>query len=119
MTSGATVDVASLPALRRHVAVVHHVPGRIRLRLGASLLDADSGVDVAALRRLLGSLAGIRDVRLNPAVASLAIQYDPEHIRPGDWDTLLTGDPATARTLVECWLGMGGQPRNENQADQE
>jgi hypothetical protein len=90
-----TLDFSALPALRRHVAIIHHVPGRIRLRIGASILAAGSGIDTAALRRLLDSMTGISDVRLNAAEASLAILYDPTSIPRG------LGNPAPGGSRTE------------------
>lgn len=77
------------------------------MRIGASILAAGSGIDTVALRRLLDSMAGILDVRLNAAAASLAIQYDPERIPPGDWEILLQGEADLVNALVRRWMGSG------------
>lgn len=119
MSMTETLDFSALPALRRHVAVVHHVPGRIRLRIGASILAAGSGIDTAALRHLLDSMTGIIDVRMNAAAASLAIQYDPKSIPPADWETLLQGEAELVHALVRRWMGNCGWTSTEFQTDRE
>jgi hypothetical protein len=53
--------------------LVHHVPGRVRLRVAEA---KDSVVRMAALERRLAELAPVNDVAGNPVTASLVIRYD-------------------------------------------
>jgi hypothetical protein len=89
--------------MRRHLDIVHHLPGRIRLRLGAALWGAAARVDRARFKTLLDGLEGIRDVRVNVAVASVVVEYDPKHISPNDWETLVRGDATAAGELLNQW----------------
>ncbi|QTR49281.1 HMA2 domain-containing protein [Candidatus Thiothrix anitrata] len=75
-------DTAALLRLRQHLNIVHHIPGRIRLRLGMALWSSSAQLDRNQFQRLLDGLEGIRDVRINPAVASVTIEYNPKHIPP-------------------------------------
>ena len=102
-------DVPSLLGLRRHLAIVHHLPGRIRLRLGAALWGAAAGVERARFKTLLDGLEGIRDVRVNLAVASVVVEYDPKQISPDDWETLVRGDATAAGELLNQWLARYGR----------
>jgi hypothetical protein len=102
-------DVPSLLGMRRHLAIVHHLPGRIRLRLSAALWGPASGVDRDRFKTLLDGLEGIRDVRVNLAVASVVVEYDPKQISPNDWETLVRGDAAAAGDLLNQWLARYGQ----------
>ena len=103
------LDVPSLLGLRRHLVIVHHLPGRIRLRLGAALWGTAAGMDRARFKTLLDGLEGIRDVRVNVAVASVVVEYDPKQISPDDWETLVLGDAAAAGDLLNQWLARYGQ----------
>lgn len=109
MSSAARVDVATLLDMRRHLAIVHHFPGRIRLRLGPALWGKATGVDRSLLQQLLDGLDGIRDVRVNMAVASVVIEYDPEQVQPEDWEILVRGNPEAAERLLNQWLARYGQ----------
>ncbi len=109
MNGAETFDVSALLGMRRHLSVAHHLPGRIRLRLGPALWGGASQIDRAAFQRLLDGLEGIREVRLNKAVASVVIEYDPAHVPPQSWETLLRGDAAAAGELLNRWLARHGQ----------
>lgn len=102
------LDVPALLELRHHLSIVHHVPGRIRLRFGSALWGHAAGVDRARLRTLLDGLEGIQEVRLNSVVASVVVQYDPGSIAPQEWETLVHGDAAVAGELIEQWLSRYG-----------
>lgn len=103
MTAFPTINTAVLLKLREHLNIIHHVKGRIRLRCGPALWGIGARLDRERLQALLDQLQGIRNVRLNPAVASIAIEYDPAQIPPEDWETLLHGDAAAAGSLLDIW----------------
>lgn len=95
-------DLESLLALRRDLDIVHHLPGRIRLRLGSLIEEwtLTQGLDLAQARDLLRSIPGVLGYRLNPAAASLVIEYDPRRLNPAWWETLVQGDDDAAIALV-------------------
>jgi hypothetical protein len=97
-------ELDTLHALRRHVDIVHHVPGRVRLRLGLPLLGRIEQFDAALFQRVLASLDGIRDVRVNAAALSVVIQYDPAQMSPTLWQTLTEGEDAQVEALLTPWL---------------
>lgn len=108
MTGTFNLEIPYLLDLRGHLTIVHHLPGRIRLRFGPALWGQAAKVDRTRLQDLLDRLDGIRDVRLNPAVASVVIQYDPNTIDPENWDTLIHGDAVAAGELINHWLSRYG-----------
>lgn len=57
-----------------HAIVLHHVPGRMRLRVPAAKGDA---ARLEQLRSGLALLAGVRQVTANRSIASITIDYDP------------------------------------------
>ncbi|QLQ32601.1 MAG: hypothetical protein HZT40_14555 [Candidatus Thiothrix singaporensis] len=63
MSAVPNLDVPALLCLRQHLSIVHHIPGRIRLRLGMALWRSGDQLDRSQLQRLLDQLAGIRQVR--------------------------------------------------------
>lgn len=110
-------DLTTVLALRPALGIVHHLPGRLRLRLGPALLErvAASGLSLPAIEGRIGQLAGLlpglRGWRLNPAAASLLIEYDPARLQPQWWETLVLGEDDEALALaLGFWAGMPTAP---------
>ena len=95
------IDLKPFNAMRRHLKIVHHVPGRIRLRVGMALFKELGGVDKGLFDRILRSIDGIKDVRINPSAASVVISYSPSNLQPNWWDTLVHGGDSQAMNLLE------------------
>ena len=53
---------------------VHHVPGRLRIRSKAFRCSPSS---VEAVQEQLRATAGVVEVRHNPRIGSVTVQYDP------------------------------------------
>lgn len=90
------LNLDRLRDLRRHVAIAHHVRGRIRLRLGLEALGPMAGLDPAMLRLPFDTLEGLRSVRINPAALSAVIEYDPATLPPAWWDEAFGADEGQA-----------------------
>lgn len=74
------------------LAIAHHIPGRIRLRL----VDEAAAAAVLAGGRFptperLRAIAGIRAVKLNLLARSCVVDYDPGALSPMAWVDLLSG----------------------------
>lgn len=100
-------DLASLLRLRAGLAIVHHIPGRIRLRLDPSTLAwaNDEGVNPELAAQWLGDFPGVKRTRVNAAAASLIVEYDPKRLAPSNWETLILGDDDAALALALALLG--------------
>lgn len=109
MNAADAFSAAELQQLRRHIAIVHHIPGRIRVRLGAAFLHRSVGIDCTRLQGLLATVEGVQEVRINPGVGSAVIDYDRHRIAPEDWETLVQGDDAQARALFDRWMSSGSR----------
>lgn len=86
--------------LREHIRIAHHIPGRIRLRIGVQAVDAVKGIDDDLVDRVLATIRGIDDVRVNAMAGSAVITYQPEKIRPDWWETLLHGEDQASVDLL-------------------
>ncbi|MBB4314695.1 heavy-metal-associated domain-containing protein [Roseospira marina] len=84
--------------LRPHLTLVHHVPGRVRLRVGAGALAVlpKGGASLDALAPLFAP----GTIRLNPAARSVVITHDPARFPPAFWQECLDGSDATARARL-------------------
>lgn len=73
--------------------IAHHIPGRVRLKLGAGGTDG-TAVGLGDIGRLLAALEaspGIGSVSFNPLARSGVITYDPAVIAPAVWQDLTGG----------------------------
>ena len=83
----------------RAARVVHHVPGRMRIRvMGVRGSETEF---FTAVQRVIGALHGVQSVRVNAASSSIVIDYRPSdtvfHLR-------LQDDPT-----VNSWLRLDGE----------
>lgn len=87
--------------LRPHLSLVHQVPGRVRLRVGAGALDvlARLGVGTWVLDDLTPLFAP-GAVRLNAGARSVVITHDPARFPPAFWRDCLEGPDETARARL-------------------
>ena len=83
------VGFETLLALLPKVRVVHHIPGRIRLKLvDLELPSAARLPERGALRKvddIAARIPGVRSLRLNPLARSCAVEYDPRIIPEQAW----------------------------------
>lgn len=97
-------DWARLADVLPHLRVIHHVRGRLRLRLQAGLFSRLAGWPNAAPETWLAQLPGITALHLNKAAASLVIEYDARRIPPPWWEQLLCSQQ---ETLPACFAEIG------------
>lgn len=88
------------------VSLVHHIPGRIRLKLTAlPVQGSGSGVDKArGVQAVLEQLDGIRSLRVNLLARSCTIEYDPAVIPPQGWPDYLGGRDTQAAHVLDAVL---------------
>lgn len=87
--------------LRGHLKIAHHVAGRIRLRVAASLFKDISSVDKNKLNRMMEAIDGIKQIRINKAAATIVIYYACDVLKPAWWDALINDDEHTAVELLD------------------
>ncbi len=78
--------------------IVHHVPGRLRIKVLGVRAESEF---LAAVQGVIGALHGVDSVRVNPSSSSIVVDYSPS-------DTVfqfrLQQDPELA-----AWLELGGE----------
>ncbi|SEP69141.1 Heavy-metal-associated domain-containing protein [Ectothiorhodospira magna] len=91
-----------LTQLLGQVRVVHHLRGRIRLKLDADLKALATAADIPDMEKMLSALPGVSSVRLNLLARSCVVTYDAEVIPMSAWEDFLRGqDTDAARTLSQ------------------
>ncbi len=68
--------------------IVHHIPGRIRLKVQLPGLLLARGLQAGDL---INYITGILDARTNAAARSIVISYDTGVIAPDLWERLVNG----------------------------
>lgn len=84
------IDWQWLPEVLPHLQVVHHIHGRLRLRLLPGILAILPNLSGNFLKTKLATLPGILELRINKPAASLLIVYDPQRIQATWWERLLS-----------------------------
>ncbi len=93
-------DWSRLAGLLPHLHIVHHVRGRLRVRLHAGALGWLAQGPNAAPENWPARLPGITALHLNRAAASLVIEYDARRIPPQWWERLLHARSETLPALL-------------------
>ncbi len=81
------------------VSIVHHIPGRIRMKLEAIEIGEGERAGLAEARgfqHVLDRLPGVRSLRVNLLARSCIVEYDKEIISPDAWGDLLGGERSAA-----------------------
>ena len=69
-----------------YLNIAHHVPGRIRVKASWSGAQKLGTVDENQLMRIIASIPGIQDYRVNKKALSVIIQYDTDILSPALWE---------------------------------
>lgn len=95
------ISTEELLTLSRLLRIVHHVPGRLRVRLSKDILRHSSTVSLDEIRNIVDKIDGVRSLRVSPVTLSAIIEYDPSVIAPHLWDSLIGGPEHSARNALE------------------
>lgn len=81
----------NIEILSKHTQIIHHIKGRIRLKIDAKIQHYEDKIDLEALGTLDKKAGGIKSVSLNKIAKSLTIEYDPVVIDKDLWEALVDG----------------------------
>jgi hypothetical protein len=97
--------IADLLLLAPHTEIVHHIPGRIRLRLKRSGIDVIARINV---ENLMQNIPGILKLKVNPVVGSLTLEYDEKRLSYSLWEKLgaLRTRPDLRQEVEEMLKGL-------------
>ncbi|MGI6246455.1 MAG: hypothetical protein ACOYJQ_11880 [Pseudochelatococcus sp.] len=93
-------DLSPFMTLRRFLAIAHHVPGRIRVKLDPAALMQLPIVDTGPFVALAKRIPGVKAIRVNAAALSAVIEYDAGLIAAPVWERLLAGDRAEIEEIL-------------------
>ncbi|PID47875.1 MAG: hypothetical protein CR967_02690 [Proteobacteria bacterium] len=81
-----------LIALAKHLNIIHHSKGRIRVRVSPSIKKEQDRFDKQMLESFPKQIKGIKDYKINKLIGSITINYDSEIFEPRIWDELIAGN---------------------------
>ncbi|MDY0364555.1 MAG: hypothetical protein RBQ81_01690 [Arcobacteraceae bacterium] len=75
--------------LAKYCTIVHHINGRIRVRVNPKLKELNKDVRLEDIESLPSKIKGIKNIKINKIVGSITIEYDssifPYHL----WEDLI------------------------------
>ncbi|WP_299020390.1 HMA2 domain-containing protein [uncultured Photobacterium sp.] len=90
----------TLLELRQYLTVVHHIPGRIRLKFNISIMQQLASFDMSTAKSAISNFPALKNYRLNLATSSVVIEYDHGLINPNLIDTLFAEDEPAFQAAV-------------------
>ena len=75
--------------IAKYFTLIHHTPGRIRLRVSPSILKEAKNISLKDIEDLNKKINGLKSIRINKLTASVIIEYDKEIFPPNIWEDLL------------------------------
>ena len=77
--------------LLEETEIVHHIPGRIRLRFNQSILSKLpklNGIE-KEIQKIVNQIEAIKNIRLNLFAGSVVVQYDTDIFPPDFWQEVV------------------------------
>ena len=84
--------------LREHLQIVHHIQGRLRVRISTSALGEPGHSQVQGLRRFIESLEGVQRLRISATTRSAIVDYNQKNLSPQLWESLIDGSDDAVRS---------------------
>ncbi len=84
-----TINAEKLIELSSYFTIIHHIKGRIRVRVNPKIKECGKEISIEEVENLPQKIEGIKSVKINKVVASMTIEYDAEIFPPYLWDNLI------------------------------
>lgn len=81
-----------LGELSRYIEIVHHIPGRVRLKFNPAILKELGDEGVKQLENFESVVQGIKEVKVNKMAKSATISYDKQTLTPDFFEQLARGE---------------------------
>ena len=81
------MDLDLFQDLRRHFTIVHHIPGRMRIKFDTSIISNPVVKNFInkkndSLNTIYSIIPGAEKIRFNLWARSIVVEYDKTHIKP-------------------------------------
>lgn len=86
------INAEKLVELAKYFTVIHHIKGRIRLRVSSKIKEQQgNGMTLSDIENLPEKIEGINKIKINKIVGSLTIEYNDDIFQKALWDNLIEG----------------------------
>lgn len=70
------IDEKTLIEVAKYFTIIHHIKGRIRVRVNPKIKDMNRNVTLDDVESLPQKINGIQSIKINKVVGSITIEYD-------------------------------------------
>jgi hypothetical protein len=92
----------TIVGLSKSLQIVHHVPGRLRVRFVGKGLPTSGGASLQDFRTFIENIRGVERLRISPATLSAIVEYDGRVLSSSVWDDLINGPEQATRLAFEA-----------------
>lgn len=83
------IDSKKLIELVSYFTIVHHIKGRIRLRVDPKIKQLNANVTLEDIENLPKKINGLKSVKINKIVGSITVEYDSNIFADQLWSDLV------------------------------
>lgn len=83
------MNLDDLLALKNYIKPVHHIKGRLRLRIDPKVKKEVEGISLQDIKELPKHVEGLTEVRVNKLAGTVIIRYNHEVFPYELWENLL------------------------------
>jgi len=85
------VTVEKIIRISSYLSKVHHIKGRIRVRVNPKIKDESSDITIDDINSLPQKIKGIENIKINKIVGSITVTYDNDIFPYELWEDLIAG----------------------------
>lgn len=85
------INAQKLISLASYFTIVHHIKGRIRVRVSPKIKECGEAITLEDIESLPHKIEGIKSIKINKIVGSVTIEYDPIIFPSCLWENLVHG----------------------------
>lgn len=85
------VTVEKIIRISSYLSKVHHIKGRIRVRVNPKIKDESSDITIDDINSLPQKIKGIKNIKINKIVGSITVTYDNDIFPYELWEDLIAG----------------------------
>ena len=112
------ISLADISQVAEFFSIVHHIPGRIRIRVNVAKIPAikkwadetplreflpNKNADENLIITLLQSLPAVKNIKVNALIGSATIEYDKTLFAPSLWESWVRKENLAE---IECCLNQ-------------
>jgi len=85
------VTVEKIIRISSYLSKVHHIKGRIRVRVNPKIKDESNDITIDDINSLPQKIKGIKNIKINKIVGSITVTYDNDIFPYELWEDLIAG----------------------------